>query len=179
MLIVNASASAGLTAGVGSAFGAAIGDFTFALVAFLAGSFATSVLVAHRHIISILGPLVLLAFGGWVATRALRGTAQARHGLPEGFLARPLQTTYVLTLLNPLTIVVFAGSAPLFSLTRSPALTIWHALCVGLGSLAVQLTLALGGVGLGRVLRTKRSLGVLNFISGIAIAGFGIVELLR
>jgi threonine/homoserine/homoserine lactone efflux protein len=179
LLIVNASASAGLGTGVSSAFGAAIGDFTFALVAFLAGSLATSVLIAHKHVISMLGSLVLLAFGIWVILRALRGTIQVRQVLPQGFLARPLQTTYVLTLLNPLTILAFAGFAPLFNPVRAPELAIWHALCVGLGSLAVQLTLALGGAGLGRLLRIERSLQLLNFISGIGIAGFGIAGLLR
>ncbi len=124
LLIANVSASAGLGAGVRSAFGAAVGDFTFAVVAFLAGSFATSALIAHRHFISILGSLVLLAFGIWLAMRALRGTGQVRHALPEGVLTRPLQTTYVLTLANPLTILAFVGFAPLFNLFRSPAFAI-------------------------------------------------------
>lgn len=177
LLIVNASASTSLGTGVSSAIGAAVGDFTFALVAFLVGSLVVDVLVAHRYIVSILASLVLVAFGAWLAIHAVRRSPEKDRALPETFLRRSLQTTYVLTMLNPLTIVAFVGLAPLYNGVRSPLLAFWYALCAGVGSLSIQLLLALGGAGVGRVLRRRRNLRLLNFVSGVGIAAFGLAGL--
>lgn len=179
LLIVNASVSASFGIGIRSAFGAAAGDFTYALVAFLAGSFATRTIAGHRQILTVVASLVLVALGIWLAACALMETGEIRHTLPEAFLKRPLQTTYVLTLINPLTIVAFAGLASLFKLAGAPVLAVWYAFCAFLGSLGVQLALALGGAGLGRLLRNQRHLRFINFVSGAGIAAFGMVGLLR
>lgn len=179
LLIVNASAATGLGKGVSSACGAAIGDLTFALVAFEAGSFAMKALASHRDAVSISASLVLIVLGLWISVLAFRRAAETENALPEAFLKRPLQATYALTMLNPLTIVAFVGFASLYSGFKSPLLSAWYALCTGLGSLAIQLSLALGGAGLRHLLRTRRNARTLNFISGLGIVGFGFVGLLR
>ena len=83
-------------------------------------------------------------------------------------------SSLLLTLVNPLTVLVFvgfAGQLPLGSSVRTAAAL---ALAVFAGSLMVQTVLALGGAALTRVLSNSRWQRLLNGLSGAAIAAFGL-----
>jgi threonine/homoserine/homoserine lactone efflux protein len=147
------------------------------MMAFLAGSAAAGLLLDHRHGIQVAASLVLVGFGAWLAARALRRSASRARALPEALLSRPFTSTYTLTVVNPLTIIAFAGFAPQLPLADSPALAAWYASCVALGSLAVQSALALGGGALGRALEHGQGLRIMNALSGAGIAAFGIAGL--
>lgn len=179
LIIINASATAGANVGTRCAFGAAFADFTFAMVAFLAGSFVQRALVAHRPFISWFASLILICLGVWMAARA-RGQGNAvGASFPDVFRKHPLRATYVLTIVNPLTILAFVAFSPMLGQTLSPLRAIWYAVCVLLGSLIIQLGLAMGGAGLGRLLRSQWHLRLLNLLSGAGIALFGVAGLVR
>lgn len=179
LLIINVAATAGLRAGLASGTGAAAADFSYALVAFLAGGAAVRLLLGHRHTLQIAASLLLIVFGAWLAARALREPNSRAGTLPNSLLHRPFASTYSLTVVNPLTIIAFAGFAPQLPLADSPALAVWYAACVALGSLAVQFALALGGGALGRALEQGRGLRIMNGLSGAGIAAFGFAGLVR
>ncbi len=80
-------------------------------------------------------------------------------------------------MLNPLTIVAFAGFAGQLPLAGSTLRAVVLALAVFLGSIVVQLFLALTGAQFGRRLTNPSVLRALNAASGIGIIAFGLVGL--
>jgi threonine/homoserine/homoserine lactone efflux protein len=179
LLIINYGISAGLRPAAAAGLGAALADLTYALVSFTIGSLVLARLVEHRQVLRLASSLVLVALGLYLIARAVRtsrGTA-----LPEarGDATRPLATTYLLTLFNPLTIVFFTTFAAQLPLATSRIAAVPFALSVALGSLTVSLLLALGGTTLSRLISRPAWIRALNVASGAAIAVFGIVGLLR
>ena len=179
LLIVNYSLSHGLGQGLRSALGAAGADFSYALVAFLAGQGAARVIEA-REFLEAAAAIVLILFGAWMATAALRRRVPVGPSAATGGKRiRPLLATYVLTLINPLTIVAFLGLAPQLPLGGSTWMTVALAASLFAGSLMVQILFALAGAGIGRSLARPGVIRTLNVASGIGIALFGIAGLGR
>lgn len=177
LLILRAGVERGFAAGARSGLGAATADLIYAIVAFSAGATLVTLLEAHRPTIEATGGCLLIALGMWIAVCALRepSDASARAApLRYGFGA-----TFALTLVNPLTIVIFASFASQVGLAGRA----WEigalAFAVFLGSLVVQLALAAFGAVLHRNIRDHRALAALNLLSGLGIAAFGIHGLLR
>ncbi len=175
LLIVNYSMTHGLRYGLRSALGAAGADFSYALVAFLAGHGAVRVVEARRFFEMAAG-IGLVAFGAWLAVAALRRRVPVGPSTASGGKSvRPLLTTYLLTLINPLTLVAFLGLAPQLPLGESPWGAAGLAGSLFAGSLVVQILLALAGAGIGRSVARPEVIRTLNVASGIGIALFGIV----
>ena len=112
---------------------------------------------------------MLLGFGVWMLLSARSSKKpDFRHQAGPGFLV-----TYLLTMANPLTIVLFAA----FSAQLRFAGPAWEAASLALvlcsGSLVVQMTLALGASSLSPWLRGDRATRWVHAISGLAIALFG------
>jgi threonine/homoserine/homoserine lactone efflux protein len=183
LLIVNLSATGGLRVGAASGLGAALADLTYALATFLGGSALAPWIAAHAGPLRGVAAGVLVLLGLWMAAGALRGLkgpagpagTEARP-LP---LRRPLLTTFLLTAVNPLTLLLFSGFALQLPLATSPARAVGYALCLFLGSLVVQQALALGGATLGRFLTRPAWLLALNLASGLGICLFGVAGLVR
>jgi threonine/homoserine/homoserine lactone efflux protein len=184
LLIVNLSAAGGLRAGAASGLGAALADLTYALVTFLGGSALAPLIAAHAAPLRVVAASMLVLFGLWMAASALR-RLRAGSNDPAGAEARslpfrrPLLTTFLLTAVNPLTLLLFSGFALQLPLATSPARAVGYALSLFLGSLVVQQSLALGGAALGRFLTRPAWLLGLNLASGLGICGFGVVGLVR
>lgn len=182
LLIVNLSAAGGLRAGAASGLGAALADLTYALLAFLGGAALAPWIAAHAAPLRAAAAGVLVLLGLWMAAGALRrlrrpadaAEAQARP-LP---FRRPLLATYLLTAVNPLTLLFFSGFALQLPPAPTPARAAGYALCLFLGSLVVQQSFALGGATLGRVLARPAWLLALNLASGLGICLFGVAGLL-
>jgi threonine/homoserine/homoserine lactone efflux protein len=169
----------GLAAGVESAFGAALGDLTYAVVAALVGGSLTSALVAHRPQIHLAGCVVLVAYGAYAVVEALGARRAASSVEPAGNPKRlgRVQTTYALTVVNPLTIIVFAAymaqlpaGLPAIRLTTVVA-------SLFMGSLAVQLLIALGAASISSRVQDRRWIARLNLASGVGIMLFGVLGL--
>lgn len=175
LLIVNYSMTHGLRQGLRSALGAAGADFSYALVAFLAGHGAARVVEARR-VFELTAGIGLVVFGAWMAVVALRRRVPVGPSAASGgHRVRPLSTTYFLTLINPLTLVAFLGLAPQLPLGGSSWGAAGLAGSLFAGSLVVQVLLALAGAGVGRSVARPEVIRTLNVASGIGIALFGIV----
>lgn len=169
LLIVNTGIGAGTLAALRCALGAALADFTFALPAFAGGAVLAQWLSERMALLSVFAGLALIAFGVWMMVPALR-SGPMRAAAVSG-----LRGTYVLTLTNPLTVVAFAAFALGAGTGRS-----WFAGALGvfLGSLAVQVLLALAAGGLRPWLASGPAPRVLQAVSGMGIAVFGALKVL-
>jgi len=107
---VNYGITRGFTSAARSAFGAGFADMTYAIVAFVAGDLLVARLEAHRALYEIGAACLLVIFGGCMLWSALRARAAIRAASPDAS-RNELVTTYALTIINPLTIVAFAGFA--------------------------------------------------------------------
>jgi threonine/homoserine/homoserine lactone efflux protein len=177
ILILQNGLNYGLGAATRSAFGAAGADLVYAIVAFSVGAAIATALLPHHRSISLGASAILIVLGAWLASKAARGVRTAnttatdipRSTQPYGFLA-----TFVLTAMNPLTVLIFLGFAGQAKFERSWVDAIYFPLFIFAGSLLVQLCLAVGGTLLGRSLAASPWIARLNIASGIGIGGFGI-----
>ena len=179
LLIVNYGLTSGWRAAVESGLGAALADFTYGLVAFAAGHALAPALEAREGGIRLVASAVLVGFGVWMAVSAIRrrGT-EARPAAGPRAPGGPLVATYLLTIVNPLTVIAFLGFAVQLPLGGSLVRSAWYAACLFAGSLCVQMLLAATGAGLGRVVADPRWVTAANVASGAGIAAFGVAGLL-
>ena len=177
ILILQNGLNYGLGPATRSAFGAAAADLVYGIVAFSAGAAIATALLPHHGSISLGASAILIVLGTWLAWKAARGvltagaatTDTARTAQPYGFLA-----TFVLTAMNPLTVLLYLGFAGQVKFERNWVDAIYFPLFIFAGSLLVQLGLAVGGTLLGRSLAASPWIARLNIASGVGIGGFGI-----
>jgi threonine/homoserine/homoserine lactone efflux protein len=176
LLIVNYGVTRGFAAAARSAFGAGLADFTYAIVAFVAGDLLVTRLAAHRAAFEIVAASVLVLFGVLMLASASR-VRGPRNAASISGTRKELVTTYGLTLFNPLTLIAFAGFAGQLPLAGSTVRALVLAAAVFAGSILVQLTLAAAGAQLGRWLRSAAALKSLHVASGLGILAFGLIGL--
>lgn len=175
LLLVHTGVNHRLGAALRAAVGVAAADLTYALLAFSLGAALSSALDAYRLTLQLCSSGLLLALGMWLAHRALLRSAL------EGRLAEPapgMLRLYILTLANPLTIVLFVAFAGQLHAAGIAQITL-GALCLFSGSLAVQAAYATFGSVLQRWLKDADSVRRFNVASGAAIAVFGLYGLVR
>jgi len=174
VLILNYGIRAGLRHGVAAGFGAALADFTYALIAFSIGSALMDRLTRYEQTVPAMSALVLVALGVWVALRAARSVDNPLDRQAEDF-SRPLLTTFLLTMVNPLTIVFFTTFSTQLPVQSSRLAAVAFAISLFLGSLLIQLVFAAGGATLARYVSRPAWIRAMNVASGVAIAAFGLV----
>lgn len=174
ILVMNYGLRLGPWAGLRSGAGAATADFLYAVAALAVGAAVAKAIGPHRQTFELVAAAALIGFAAWMAwgvARPARATA-ARPTAP-----RPFLITLALTVVNPLTLILFLGFTghvpPATPFAEQAAV----AAALGLGSLIVQSAFALGGAGLGRVLADPRWLARLNLSSAAGIAAFGLCGL--
>jgi threonine/homoserine/homoserine lactone efflux protein len=174
LLIATNSLRFGLVSGIQSAVGAALGDLTYAVVAAIAGVSITTALVAHTQQIHLAGSAALVLFGTYIVIQASRSgmAAEAHGGAPMS--SRPLPATYLLTLVNPITTVVFAGFIAQLPTSLSASRLCLVVASLFMGSLVVQLGIAIGAGLVGKRLNEGGSVRNLNVLSGVGLIGFGL-----
>lgn len=177
LLIVNYGISLGFRTAFAAGCGAAVADLLYAMLAFGAGAQVVAWLADKQDEFRRLSSLVLILLGLWMlwrawAVRAVQAPVARTAPMPAD-AARPFLTTLLLTIVNPLTVLVFVGFAGQLPLGGSLRAAGVLALAVFAGSLVVQTAFALGGAGLARVLSNSRWQRLLNGLSGAAIAAFG------
>ena len=178
VLIMQFGLSQGFRVAMSSAAGAAMADFSFALVAFTVGAVVAPRLVAAESMIQWIASVVLCAFGLWMLVRAARRasaaeTVQAAVVDPhKAFLG-----TYLLTIVNPLTVVAFLGLALQLPLSGSLLQAVGYASCLAVGSLAVQTLFAAGSASARFLLASPAVLVLLEALSGAGILLFGLLGL--
>jgi threonine/homoserine/homoserine lactone efflux protein len=179
LLIVSYGVRDGFKPAAAAGLGAALADLAYAGIAFALGSLLLSGLARHEAAVKAGSALTLVLFGAGLAGRALRASPAAAPSVQPTRVTAPLVTTFALTIVNPLTIVLFAAfSAQLPAATSGRAIGA-AAFALFLGSLAVQLVWAAGGSVVARLLSHVGGLRVLNVASGAAIAAFGVAGIVE
>ncbi|MGK2861737.1 MAG: LysE family translocator [Chitinophagaceae bacterium] len=176
LLIINYGLNCGFKVAALSGTGAALADFAYSLIAFSAGAGLAVVLAQHQSQIELFASLVLLAFGGWMLLEAWKKRNHSASGQHETKCRRPLLGTFALTIVNPLTIILFVGFAGRSVVSGLPSI-ILNGLGVFAGSLIIQLSLALFGNVLKKFFRNNRAVFAFNVISSVAIIIFGLSNL--
>jgi threonine/homoserine/homoserine lactone efflux protein len=179
LLIATNSLRFGWASGIQSAVGAALGDLTYAALAATAGSGISALLQAHSAQINRAGALLLAFYGAYIVVQAYqaRNSAHAVEACqaPAGF--RQMQSIYVLTLVNPLTIIVFGGFIAQLPSGLSISRLTSVVASLFLGSLAVQLGIALAAGVVGSRLQNDDWIRAINLASGFGIMAFGLFGL--
>lgn len=170
LLIFGTAANRGLAAGAFAAAGAALADLVYALAAFMVGALVLPLLAAHENKVRIASASLLVALG---VLMLLRRPAEAAAA-PAQPAARLLLPVFLLTLVNPMTIVVFAGFVPQLPLAGSLPVAALLAIALGAGSFAVALGVAAAGAALGTALPGRGWRRAINAASGAGILAFGL-----
>lgn len=172
LLIFGTAARRGFAAGFFAAAGAALADLVYALVAFALGALVLPLVAAHQTAVRIASALLLVALG---LLMLLRRPADA--AAPAQPAARMLLPVFLLTLVNPMTIVVFAGFVPQLPLVGSLPVAAWLAFALSVGSLMVAVAVAGAGAMLGAALPGPGWRRAINAVSAVGILAFGLAGL--
>jgi len=176
LLTFGTGARRGFAAGSVAALGASFADFLYALGAFLLGALILPVLAGNRAGIEVGCALLLVGFGAWMLF------AQLRPGRPPeapGPAARVFLPTFLLTFLNPMTLMIFAGFVPQLPVAGSLGMAACLALALAAGSAAVGLGFAGAGAVIGKAMPGERSRRIVSIAAALGILAFGIAGLVR
>jgi threonine/homoserine/homoserine lactone efflux protein len=170
ILVMNYGLRLGPWAGLRAGVGAATADFLYAVAALAVGAAVAPAHGPHPRAFEVVAARALIGFAAWMAWGVLRPTepAAARPTTPKPYLA-----TLALTLVNPLTVILFLGFTGRVPPATPLAEQAGVAVALGAGSLIVQSAIALGGAGLGKVFNDPRWIHRLNLASALGIAAFG------
>ena len=180
LLIIHNGVRHGLRPALASAAGVATADFVYALAAFAAGSGLAKLLEREQRTFALAASALLIGIGAWLATGAMgalrppAASARAAGAQRIGFAG-----TFLLTLANPLTIVLFAGFSGQLALSASWTGALYFAAIIFAGSLPVQAGYALFGALLHRLAPDPRRIRVLNLASSAGIVAFGTYGFVR
>lgn len=174
LLIFGTGARQGFAAGSVAALGAALADFLYALAALLLGALVLPFVAGHRAAIDAGCALLLVGFGLWMLRGQLRPGPPAEAPRPAARLFLP---TFLLTFLNPITLVIFAGFVPQLPIAGSFAMAGLLALALAAGSAAVGCGFAGAGALVGKAMPGERSRRAVSLVAAAGILSFGLYGL--
>jgi threonine/homoserine/homoserine lactone efflux protein len=178
LLLIHTGLNYRLAAALAGALGVALADFTYALVALSAGAGMADLLHGHQRALERASSALLALLGLWLATEAARKGAPASAPGTAKAPGPGLLRLYLLTLANPLTILLFVGFSGQMAVSGGVGAVLYGAVFLFLGSLAVQVGYASFGAALQRWLTTPATVRAFNVTSGLIIAGFGLYGLM-
>lgn len=179
LVIATNSLRFGLASGIQSALGAALGDLTFAVLATLLSASITTVLLEHTRQVELAGSIALILYGIYMIVQA-SGAGEGAEAIEPRLVSSPsrhLQTTYALTLVNPLTVIVFGGFIAQLPAGLPVARLSSVITSLFMGSLVIQLGIAVGAAFIGTRLRDHNWIRRFNLASGHGIVAFGLLGL--
>lgn len=178
MLCIRTTLERGRIAGIAAGLGVAVADTIYAAIGAYGISFLGAALTSGESWLKLVGGIVLIAFGIYLA-RKQPVTAAEEQEVPKSLLADFLMTLG-LTLTNPMTILSFAGLFAGVSGLRGFPLVEVPALLVGVfaGSAVWWLALAFV-IGLIRHRISPTTMLWINRGSAAAIIGFGLYVLVE
>jgi threonine/homoserine/homoserine lactone efflux protein len=174
LLIFGTGARQGFLAGAFAGLGAALADLLYALAAFLAGALVLPYVAQHERAIEIGCAILLISLGAWMLSGLLRPGAAP---VPPRPAAQAFLPTFLLTVVNPMTFVIFAGVVPQLPVAGSVGNAGVLALALAGGSALVNV--AIGGIGamIGRTLPGERERRAVSVAAALGIVAFGIAGL--
>ena len=173
LLCIRRTLSGGISSGFASGLGAATADAIYGAIAAFGLSVVTTFLLDYQRVLQAGGGLFLLYLGLTTFLSLPSETAATATG--QGLLGAYV-STLLLTITNPMTILSFAAVFAGLGLgTGSSNITTAISLIAGvfIGSMLWWLLLS-GAVHFFRQRVEKRQLKLVNQLSGLLIAGFGL-----
>jgi threonine/homoserine/homoserine lactone efflux protein len=174
LLVFGTAARHGFAAGAFAGLGAALADFLYALAAFSIGALVMPLVAAHEKSIAVACALLLVGLGAAMLLRLARSGEEVVIARPAALALMP---TFLLTIVNPMTLVVFTGIVPQLPVAGSFAKAAGFALALAAGSVAVQLAIAGSGAALGRALPGENGRRAITAAAAAGIVAFGIYGL--
>lgn len=178
MLCIRTTLERGRIAGIAAGMGVAVADTIYAAIGAYGISFVGAALTSGESWLKLVGGIVLIAFGIYLA-RKQPVTAAEEQEVPKSLVA-DFWMTLGLTLTNPMTILSFAGLFAGVSGLRGYPLTEIPALLIGVfaGSAVWWVALAFI-IGLIRHRISPTTMLWINRGSAAAIIGFGLYVLVE
>jgi len=176
LLIFGTGARRGVFAGAWAGLGAALADWLYALAAFSAGAVLLPLFAAHEPAIRAGSALVLVGLGVAMLLGALQAdrAAQAQRPAAHAFLP-----TFLLTIVNPMTFVMFAGIAPQLPVAGSLGKAAGLALALAAGSGVVNVAIGTAGAALGEALPGPGLQRAVTAAAATGVLAFGIYGLVN
>jgi threonine/homoserine/homoserine lactone efflux protein len=174
LLIFGTGARQGFAAGAFAGLGAALADFFYALAAFSAGALLLPLFAAQERLIGIGCALLLVGLGAAMLIRLLRSRAVPVAAQPA---ARSFLPTFGLTIVNPMTLVVFAGIVPQLPAAGSLARAAGLAAALAAGSATVGVAIGSCGAALGKAMPGDRGRRAVSAAAATGILAFGLYGL--
>jgi threonine/homoserine/homoserine lactone efflux protein len=172
VLIVGYAIRIGLRAAASAALAAAAADGIYALLAFSIGAAISSFLSAYELVLRLAGSMILIFMGARMMRSAL--SSRKRTSLAEnGTTNEPFASVFLMTLANPLTILLFYGYA--CSLAPPEANWLTGASCVFLGSLIGQFIFVVAGHTLAPLFRSNLLTGSTSVLTGAVVILYGVL----
>lgn len=178
MLCIRTTLERGRIAGIAAGMGVAVADTIYAAIGAYGISFVGAALTSGESWLKLVGGIVLIAFGIYLARKQPVNATEERE-VPKSIVA-DFGMTLVLTLTNPMTILSFAGLFAGVSGLRGFPLVEIPALLLGVfvGSAVWWVALAFV-IGLIRHKISPTTMLWINRGSAAAIIGFGLYVLIE
>lgn len=166
----------GELAGLVSGLGAATADAFFGVIAAFGLTFISKWLLGYENLLRVLGGCYLLYVGGRALLSAPPDPADGQEDTESLF--RNFATTFVLTITNPITILVFLGIFDALGLAGASATLLLAGILVAgvwTGSFVWWLALSAGVAMFRRAIEPRqlswisRASGAILFVSGVAL----------
>ncbi len=174
ILIFGTGARRGFAPACFAGLGAALADLLYALAAFTIGALVLPLLAEHATAIRVGCALLLIGLG---LSMLLSGSGSAGETLASRHAASSMLQTFLLTLVNPMTLVFFAGFMPQLPIAGSFAAAISLAFALFAGSFLVQAGFAAVGALVGAVLPGRGWQRTIKYAAAAGILAFGIAGL--
>lgn len=177
LLIINYGLNCSFKTAALSGTGAALADFTYSLIAFAAGTGIAVSLASYQQEVKLISSFILAAFGARMLYRAISKRKQTGKGNHNMKCKAPLISTYALTIINPLTILLFIGFAGRSEVNGISGILV-NGLGVFTGSLIIQLSLALFGNRLKALFKNQTAVFSINVVSALTIIILGFSKII-
>jgi threonine/homoserine/homoserine lactone efflux protein len=172
ILIINYGINFGKKIAILSGLGAALADLTYSMIGFTFGYSLISILQDNQKLLKITSSIVLMAFGLYMIISSMKKRNKESEIKAYVKPANALWTTYLLTIVNPLTILLFVAFAGNMQTSFFGDIFV-NSFSVFIGSLAIQVVLAIFGAYLGKFITNAKTIKILNIASGVVIIIFG------
>ncbi len=178
LMLIHTGMARGFPGALPAATGVAVADFAYSLIAFSGGSSIAAALHGERLVVGIAGAGILIAVGLWMLRGSLAKRSEA-SGQRTNRKAAGFNETFLLTLANPLTILLFVGFCAQLPPSMGWMQAAKFSALIFLGSLPVQIGYALLGSALRNPLPHGSLANAVNQASSAGILLFGAYGVLR
>lgn len=179
LLIVHRGIHKGLWSSLATATAIAGADFTYAIFTFGIGRSIVQFMQSYEVYVQVFSGVVLLALAIHVFYSAFQKYVHHQKIVAAKSAGSDFLSAYLLTMHNPMTVALFLGFIGYLTDATSFASVFGYSLSLFLGSLSGQVAFAVTASSLRGFFQNQASMFILNAMSAIGIAVFGIMSFVK